>query len=150
MSKPKPKAGQVTPFDESETEGSNGGTSASKFVFFLATTTQKKGKHLGFCGDLHSLIYMRCLGNIVHCGLRNGAIVSVDLRVRPDNLLTRHRIRRSQSSSKTSEKTTEEEFMLRGNINSSHGKETLKMALFTGHGLDRVKEYSTCFKRFTA
>ncbi|KAF8085445.1 hypothetical protein N665_0667s0041 [Sinapis alba] len=60
------------------------------------------------------------LGNIVHCGLRNGAIVSVDLRVRPGNLLTRHRIR-SQSSSKTCKKATEKEwFKLRGNINPSH------------------------------
>lgn len=46
-------------------------------------------------------------GNIVHCGLRNGAIVSVDLRERPGRpfpRLTRHQIR-YQSSSKTGQTT---------------------------------------------
>ncbi|KAF3511904.1 hypothetical protein F2Q69_00000721 [Brassica cretica] len=50
----------------------------------------------------------------------NGAIVTVDLRVRPGNLLTRYMIR-SQPSSKTSKKATEKEWStLRGNINPSH------------------------------
>lgn len=29
------------------------------------------------------------------------------------------------------------------------GKETAKIALFTGHGLDRAKQYLTCCKMFT-
>ncbi|VVB14912.1 unnamed protein product [Arabis nemorensis] len=62
-------------------------------------------------------------GNIVQCGLRNGAIVSVDLRERPGRpvpRLTRHQIR-CQSSSITGQTTTKKEiFELKGNINPSH------------------------------
>jgi len=51
-------------------------------------------------------------GNIVHCGLRNGAIVSVDLRERPGRpfpRLTRHQIR-YQSSSKTCQTSTKKQW----------------------------------------
>jgi len=51
-------------------------------------------------------------GNIVHCGLRNGAIVSVDLRERPGRpfpRLTRHQIR-YQSSSKTGLTSTKKQW----------------------------------------
>ncbi|KAL1195457.1 Katanin p80 WD40 repeat-containing subunit B1-like protein [Cardamine amara subsp. amara] len=62
-------------------------------------------------------------GKIVQCGLRNGAIVSVDLRDRPGRpfpRLTRHQIR-YQSSSKTSQTTKNKQwFELKGNINPSH------------------------------
>ncbi|XP_010492689.1 PREDICTED: DDB1- and CUL4-associated factor 4-like isoform X1 [Camelina sativa] len=62
-------------------------------------------------------------GNIVQCGLRNGAIVSVDLRERPGRpfpRLTRHQIR-YQSSSKTGQTTKNKQwFELQGNINPSH------------------------------
>ncbi|CAH2072527.1 unnamed protein product [Thlaspi arvense] len=61
-------------------------------------------------------------GNIVQCGLRNGAIVSVDLRERPGRptpTLTKHHLR-NPSSSKTSQNTLKKEwFELKGNINPS-------------------------------
>ncbi|CAN8300276.1 unnamed protein product [Cochlearia groenlandica] len=60
-------------------------------------------------------------GNIVQCGLRNGAIVSVDLRERPGRTiprLTRHQIRYQSSTGQTNRK--KEWFELRGNINPSH------------------------------
>ncbi|ESQ41727.1 hypothetical protein EUTSA_v10015915mg, partial [Eutrema salsugineum] len=61
-------------------------------------------------------------GNIVHCGLRNGAIASVDIRERPGRpppRLTRHQIR-NPSESKISQTTTKKEwFELKGNINPS-------------------------------
>ena len=48
-------------------------------------------------------VYYVQKGSIVQCGLRNGAIVSVDVRERPSRL-TRHQIR-SQSTSGTSQAT---------------------------------------------
>ncbi|KAF8097879.1 hypothetical protein N665_0279s0009 [Sinapis alba] len=69
--------------------------------------------------DVLALQFHQSKGNIVQCGLRNGAIVSVDVRERPSRL-TRHQIR-SQSSSRTSQATRKKEwFKLRGNINPSH------------------------------
>ncbi|CAF1887502.1 unnamed protein product [Brassica napus] len=70
--------------------------------------------------DVLALQFHQSKGNIVQCGLRNGAIVSVDVRERPSRL-TRHQIR-SQSTSGTSQATSikKEWFKLRGNINPSH------------------------------
>uniref|UniRef100_A0A1J3GUW9 DDB1-and CUL4-associated factor 4 n=1 Tax=Noccaea caerulescens TaxID=107243 RepID=A0A1J3GUW9_NOCCA len=56
-------------------------------------------------------------GNVVQCGLRNGAIVSVDLRERPGRpfpSLTRHHIPTGQTN-----KNHDKFFELRGNINPS-------------------------------
>ncbi|XP_010496045.1 PREDICTED: uncharacterized protein LOC104773164 isoform X2 [Camelina sativa] len=57
-------------------------------------------------------------GNIVQCGLRDGAIVSLDLRERPR--LIRHQIRHHQSSSQAGQTTTNKQwFELQGHINPS-------------------------------
>ncbi|KAJ4910619.1 Transducin/WD40 repeat-like superfamily protein [Raphanus sativus] len=70
--------------------------------------------------DVLALQFHQSKGNIVQCGLRNGAIVSVDIRERPGRL-TRHQIRSQSSSSRTSQATRKKEwFKLRGNINPSH------------------------------
>ncbi|CAH8320194.1 unnamed protein product [Eruca vesicaria subsp. sativa] len=69
--------------------------------------------------DVLALQFHQSKRNIVQCGLRNGAIVSVDVRERPGRL-TRHQIR-SQPSSRTSQATRKKEwFKLSGNINPSH------------------------------
>uniref|UniRef100_M4E4B2 Uncharacterized protein n=1 Tax=Brassica campestris TaxID=3711 RepID=M4E4B2_BRACM len=70
--------------------------------------------------DVLALQFHQSKGSIVQCGLRNGAIVSVDVRERPSRL-TRHQIR-SQSTSGTSQATArkKEWFKLKGNINPSH------------------------------
>ncbi|KAL0730065.1 hypothetical protein Bca4012_026158 [Brassica carinata] len=67
--------------------------------------------------DVLALQFHQSKGNIVQCGLRNGAIVSVDIRERPSRL-TRHQIRSHSSSSQATRK--KEWFKLRGNINPSH------------------------------
>uniref|UniRef100_A0A5B7BJG7 Uncharacterized protein n=1 Tax=Davidia involucrata TaxID=16924 RepID=A0A5B7BJG7_DAVIN len=67
-------------------------------------------------------------GNSVLCGLRNGAIVTVDTRQKPEGFsarLTRHRIPyaslgTSEPSSKTARNFTKQWFELKGNINHSY------------------------------
>ncbi|KAA8537168.1 hypothetical protein F0562_029605 [Nyssa sinensis] len=67
-------------------------------------------------------------GNIALCGLRNGAIVTVDTRQKPEEFsarLTRHRIPypsrgTSEPSSKTARNFTKQWFELKGNINHSY------------------------------
>lgn len=67
-------------------------------------------------------------GNIVLCGLRNGVIVTVDIRQKPEEVsarLTRHRIpfpshTTSEPSSGSSKKITKQWFELKGKIYHSH------------------------------
>ncbi|XP_019058938.1 PREDICTED: uncharacterized protein LOC104820856 isoform X5 [Tarenaya hassleriana] len=63
-------------------------------------------------------------GNVIQCGLRNGAIVSVDTRERPGRVssrLTRHQIRyHCHSSNKTGRRSSNRQwFELKGNLNPS-------------------------------
>ncbi|KAM7530330.1 hypothetical protein LguiB_033740 [Lonicera macranthoides] len=67
-------------------------------------------------------------GNNVICGLRNGAIVTVDIRQRPEEFsarLSRHRIpypsrNTSESSSRSGQKYSKKWFELKGNISHSN------------------------------
>lgn len=68
-------------------------------------------------------VQLNPLGNAVLCGLRNGAVVTVDLRQRPHQL-ARHRIAYPSNGicepcSRTVQKKTKPWFLLRGNIQPS-------------------------------
>ncbi|KAM5587017.1 hypothetical protein ABKV19_005790 [Rosa sericea] len=65
-------------------------------------------------------------GNVVLCGLRNGAIVTVDVREKREGFVARHASQRIQHSplDSTLGKSSEKWFKLSGNIHPSH---TIKM-----------------------
>ncbi|XP_071711193.1 uncharacterized protein [Rutidosis leptorrhynchoides] len=86
----------------------------------------ESGRKTWICHSKSDVLSLQfdCSGNIVLCGLRNGAIVTIDARQKPDSLLPRHQIpfpslKTSESVCGRGQKRDKRLFEIKGNVYQS-------------------------------